>query len=518
MTSEPRIAELRVLLLAPSGRDAILAAESMERAGLSVLVCRDSAQLLFEVGQAAGAVVIAEEAITRAVLDHLKEHLGRQPPWSDLPLIIFTARSASASQHRRALETFAPLGNVTILERPIHPSTLVSAVSAALRGRDRQYAAREAIRRQEEEVRQRDQFLAMLGHELRNPLGALRTATELVNRRATALPALDRPLSIMNRQVNHLARLVDDLLDVARVTSGKIAIRADRLDVAQIVARLVEETARQASEKQLKLQLELPPGPAFVLGDAVRLEQILQNLIGNAIKYTPAGGTIVVSIEADDPVTITVADTGVGLGQDVLPTIFEPFVQVASTIDRSQGGMGLGLSVARALARLHRGDISVASPGLGLGSTFTVTLPRMPQGETTDAPAVARVEASQSRTVLLVEDGEDNREALAMLLELFGHKVHTAADGQEGIDRALQVRPEIALVDIGLPKVDGYEVARRLRAKLGARISLIALSGYGQPEDQARAMESGFDTHLTKPVDAEVLRRTLAQPPHRGVN
>jgi signal transduction histidine kinase len=517
--TDPAELERRVLVLAPSGRDATLACQVLEQAQIAALVCEDVAALTAAIDEGAGAAVLANEALTAPVIEALMAHLQQQPAWSDFPLLIFTARAASASENRRALEAFACLGNVTALERPVHPLTMVSATRAALRARARQYASRAALLDRERDVRQRDEFLALLGHELRNPLGALRNAATMVERSAGDAPGLgkvDRPLAIIDRQLRHLTQLVDDLLDVARVTSGKIALKVVPVDLAAATRAMVEEMGKASRERRLHIDLRVPSSePVVVMADPVRLDQILTNLLTNALKYTPSEGRIDVSVGVEDgEAVLRVADTGVGLSADMLPTIFEPFTQAARTLDRSQGGIGLGLSVVRALARLHGGDVAVTSEGLGRGSEFVVRLPHAlgvrVEGAAPDAD-VAPV-ANTPRHILIVEDGADNRESLQELLEGMGHKVDTAIDGERGVEQALAGRPEVALVDIGLPRLDGYEVARRIRGAMGSKIFLIALTGYGQPDDRARAAAAGFDVHITKPLDFRTLERLIGTP------
>jgi signal transduction histidine kinase/CheY-like chemotaxis protein len=501
------------MVLAPSGRDAALASQVLEQAQISAQTCADLDALIAAIDTGAGAAVLANEALTPEVIAALTAYLQGQPAWSDFPLLIFTARAASAAENRRALEAFASLGNVTALERPVHPLTMVSAARAALRARARQYAARAALLDRERDVRQRDEFLALLGHELRNPLGALRNAATLVERSDTGVPGLERPLAIIDRQLRHLTQLVDDLLDVARVTSGKIALKQLPIDLVAAARAMVDEVGKACRERRLQIGLRAPDDAVVVMADPVRLDQILNNLFTNALKYTPANGRIGVSVAVErGEAVLRVADTGVGLSADVLPTIFEPFTQAARTLDRSQGGIGLGLSVVRALARLHGGDVAVTSAGLGHGSEFVVRLPHAPSArvavearETTPAPLV-----NAPRHILIVEDGADNRESLQELLEAQGHRVDTAIDGERGVEQALAGRPEVALVDIGLPRLDGYEVARRIRGAMGSKIFLIALTGYGQPDDRARAAAAGFDVHITKPLDIGTLERLIA--------
>ena len=514
MAGEASDLERRVLVLAPSGRDAVLACQGLEQAQITAETCDDVAALVAAIDAGAGAAVLAHEALTPQVIAAGCAHLQRQPAWSDFPLLIFTARAASAAENRRALEAFATLGNVTALERPVHPLTMVSATRAALRARARQYAARAALQDREQDVRRRDEFLALLGHELRNPLGALRNAATVVSRRSSAVPGLDRPLAMIDRQLRHLTQLVDDLLDVARVTSGKIALKQAPVDLAAAARAMADEMGKASRERRLQINLHVPGAPVVVMADPVRLDQIVNNLFTNALKYTPADGRIdvTVGVEGGEAV-LRVADTGVGLSADVLPTVFEPFTQATRTLDRSQGGIGLGLSVVRALARLHGGDVAVTSEGLGRGSEFVVRLPHAPGArvaaedvrESTPTPI-----PTGPRHILIVEDGADNRESLQELLEAHGHRVDIAVDGEGGVEQALACRPEVALVDIGLPRLDGYEVARRIRGAMGSKILLIALTGYGQPDDRARAAAAGFDVHITKPLDFRALERLIA--------
>jgi signal transduction histidine kinase len=516
--------ERRVLVLAPSGRDAVLASQVLAQAQIAAHVCEDVAALTAAIDEGAGAALLANEALTPPVIATLAAHLQQQPAWSDFPLLIFTARAASASENRRTLEAFVGLGNVTALERPVHPLTMVSATRAALRARARQYAARAALADRERDVRQRDEFLALLGHDLRNPLGALRNAATMVERSTSSMPALasvNRPLAIIDRQLHHLTQLVDDLLDVARVTSGKIALKVVAVDLAAAARAIVEEMGKASRERRLQIAFRAPSKPVVVMADPVRLDQILTNLLTNAIKYTPSEGRIDVSVGVErGEAVLRVADTGVGLSAEMLPTIFEPFTQAARTLDRSQGGIGLGLSVVRALARLHGGDVAASSEGLGRGSEFVVRLPHAP-GARVETAAVELTPvpvASTPRHILIVEDGADNRESLQELLESLGHRVDTAIDGEHGVEQALTGKPEVALVDIGLPRLDGYEVARRIRGAMGSKILLIALTGYGQPDDRARAAAAGFDVHITKPLDFRTLERLIAGGQGGGVH
>ena len=497
-----------VLILAPFGRNAPLAARTLQEVA-TPKICADVDELCRELA-GASAALITEEALTGESLQTLATALRTQPSWSDLPLIVFTATRGSASAYRRNVEALAQLGNVTELEPPVHPITLVSAVRAAIRARHRQHEMRELIKQMEAALQQRDAFLAILGHELRNPLGAIANAVELSGRRETS--AADG-VSVIKRQVKVLSRLVNDLLDVSRVTSGKISLHRERIDLVALVERLVREAAPEARRDQVHLSISSDPGPLFVLGDQVRLEQVFNNLLGNALKYTPARGRVEVAIsrEADDAV-VHVRDSGVGIPAHTLPQIFDLFTQADMTIDRARGGMGIGLTLVRSLVQLHGGTVRATSAGPGKGSEFTVSIPLTAKtGATVARPAVPTVVGG--RRVLLVEDNLDNRNSLKALLEELGHVVEVARTGLEGVEAALANVPEVALVDIGLPELDGYQVAQRIRSALGERVRLIALTGYGLPEDVRRARAAGFDAHLVKPVDLEQLERLLAIAP-----
>ena len=507
--AEPDRSGETVLICAPAGRDGSLIAAAL-RGTAQAAIFADVVSLCAHLPDAAAAI-IAIEALDRRAMACLHAAITAQAPWSDIPVIVFTSTLATASENRRTLDLLADLdGNVTALERPIHALTMVNAVRAALRARRRQYATRGLLQELETAVRQRDAFLAMLGHELRNPLGAIGNAIELATRAASNGGAVTRQLSLIERQVRVLTRLVNDLLDVSRVTSGKVALERQPVDVVALLDRLVAQLQSTAREQQLHLSMSADPGRPSVLGDAIRLEQVFTNLIGNAIKYTPARGRIEVSVRRmSDVLTVEVSDSGMGITADALPHIFDLFAQADTTIDRAQGGMGIGLTLAQSLVELHGGSVSAASDGPGTGSRFTVTLPLVREEAPPPVPAGHAPRADASRHVLLVEDNSDNRASLRELLEFCGHRVDTASNGREGVERALELLPDLALVDIGLPELDGYAVAAQLRQELGPGIKLIALTGYGQPEDVRRALEAGFDAHIAKPVGFDDLQDVI---------
>jgi signal transduction histidine kinase/CheY-like chemotaxis protein len=511
--SEP-VDEERVLVLTPFGRDASLTANLLERQGIASHVCFGVDELVLELSRGAGAAVVAEEAFSPATVARVASALAQQPAWSDFPFVVFTARDVSARQNLQALEVLTTLGNVTALERPVHSATLISASQAALRARRRQYQSRQALEQREADLRHRDRFLAMLGHELRNPLSAIQHAAEMLTRDQPGDPRRGRPVSVIERQMRHLTRLVDDLLEVSRVTSGKIVLQSQTVDLVPVVQAAAEAFTTTAPHDRPELRLDLPAEGVLVWADPVRLHQMVDNLLTNAFKYTPPGGRVTIRL-ANEPgwAVVRVSDNGVGISAEVLPTVFEPFAQADRTLDRAQGGMGLGLTVVRALAELHGGEVAAASDGPGRGATFTIRLPLgMVEEDARPLPVKPPVGLSsfRSRHVLLVEDAEDIREALFELLTGLGHQVEVAADGEQGVECALTTRPEVAVIDIGLPRIDGYEVARRLRAALGHKTFLIALTGYGQPEDVARARAAGFDQHLRKPMRLDQIARVVS--------
>jgi PAS domain S-box-containing protein len=363
-------------------------------------------------------------------------------------------------------------------------------------------------------TRSKDQFLAMLSHELRNPIGTIASALAILDRVGQADgDAAAAARGVVARQLGQLTRLVDDLLDVARVTSGKIRLNRAPIELGGLVERAVQTIVKtERSGNGSEVPVEVCAEPVWIDGDETRIEQIVTNLVQNAFKFTPAGGTIRVTVRRDETAAVLeVADTGQGIPGDLLPHVFDLFTQGPRSLDRSQSGLGLGLTLVQRLAAMHGGEVSAASEGAGKGATFTVRLPwiEAPGLRADGGPRPAS--PAPRRRILVVEDHADGREMLRLLLTLDGHEVEEAQDGAAGVDKALAGRPDAVIVDIGLPGLDGYEVARRIRAsESGRRMTLIALTGYGQPEDRRRVAEAGFDAHLVKPMTPEALRRLIA--------
>jgi signal transduction histidine kinase len=356
--------------------------------------------------------------------------------------------------------------------------------------------------------RSKDEFLAMLGHELRNPLGAIANGARLLEAPDEATRPHAR--AVIARQVQHLARMTDDLLDAARAMTGKIVLQRQPLDLAEAAARSV--AALQASGRGGEHRFVQRLAPAWVDADPTRVEQVVANLLANAVKYTPAGGTITVAVarEGADAV-LRVSDSGIGMPAELVGRVFEPFVQGERPLDRSYGGLGIGLTLVRRLAELHGGSAGAASDGAGRGSVFTVRLPAIETPERR-ADRAASDRPPRRRRVLIVEDNADARETLRRLLESRGHEVRVAVDGETAL-QALRAEPaDVALIDIGLPGMDGYELARRIRAQIDreAKVVLAAVTGYGLPEDRRRSAAAGFDAHLIKPLDLEALAALLS--------
>jgi signal transduction histidine kinase/ActR/RegA family two-component response regulator len=346
----------------------------------------------------------------------------------------------------------------------------------------------------------KDEFLAMLGHELRNPLDVIGNAVRVLNTAGSQEDAARRAREAIGHQAGRLGRLVDDLLDIARVATGKVSLVCTPVDLAETVGRCVQGI--EASDPSRQHKVTVRAEPIWIDADPIRVEQIVTNLLSNAVKYTPAGGHIDITVTGDGRTArLAVRDTGVGMKPAMIEQIFELFFQGERALDRSEGGLGIGLTLVRRLAEMHGGLVEAESPGPGLGSTVTVELPQIVAPAELARPLEPAPSASPRR-ILIVEDSRDSRDMLRFLLEHAGHEVYEAEDGRAGLEAILKLRPDVALLDVGLPGLDGYEIARRVRGvEAGRSVCLVALTGYGRPEDQRRSQEAGFDAHLVKPVD-----------------
>jgi PAS domain S-box-containing protein len=400
--------------------------------------------------------------------------------------------------------------DVVMVEGQACVLTALTDITDRKRAKEEAEALAESLRAAD---RAKDAFLAMLGHELRNPLGTITNAVAALDKVGGS--EISRNLvAVIGRQAGHLARLVDDLLDVARLTSGKIELRPQRVDLRALAAQCLEARARAGGEAEHSVTLG---GEAVhVHGDPTRLAQVLDNLVDNALKYTSPGGRVEIITELRrDQAVLRVRDSGIGMPAELVPHIFDLFTQAPQSLERSHGGLGLGLALVKRLVELHEGSVSASSAGPGQGSEFTVTLPAMaePADRSLAASGGARAGAKRvGRRVLVVEDSADARLGVQLLLEQAGHVVETAGDGPEGLAKLGQFHPDVALIDVGLPGMDGYELARLARSQPETRdIRLVAITGYGQEEDRQRALAAGFDLHVTKPVNPAVLQELLTR-------
>jgi signal transduction histidine kinase/ActR/RegA family two-component response regulator len=380
--------------------------------------------------------------------------------------------------------------------------------------------AKERLQKYTEELqtadRRKNEFLAMLAHELRNPLAPIRNAAEVLRLQAPADPTLQWAQSLIERQVQQLTRMVDDLLDISRIARGKIRLEKEAVNLTSVVERAVEMVRPLVDSRKQRLTVSPAPGPMWLRADPARLTQVLVNLLTNAAKYTEEGGHVWLTAErADDQATIRVRDTGAGISAKLLPFIFEPYIQEERATERARGGLGIGLSLVRSLVELHGGSVQALSDGPGRGSEFVVRLPLLRQAPPSAAAAPHHSLSgmnSKPRRILVVDDNADSAESLALLLRASGHEVRTAYTGEAALQAAHSEQPEIILLDLGMPGLDGFGIARRLRKDAQLKqVSVIALTGYGQADDKRRTREAGFKAHLLKPVDLDELNAVLSQ-------
>lgn len=462
------------------------------------------------------------------------------------PIVFMTAYGRDDADVTAAYE----LGAVDFLFKPLRPEVLrakaqvfvelqarnaeVQAQAAQIREHERREHERslqaerehweaEALRRQMQHLaradRYKDRFLAVLSHELRNPLSSVVAGLEILREKMGSEEAhvdatMRKAREIIDRQAKHLTRLVDDLLDIARISSGKIQLRRESLILSDLIEQAVNTSQPMIQERSQSLTVQLPAEPLTLSGDPIRLVQVVANLLNNASRYTPSQGAIAIACEPNkDGVEIRVRDNGKGIGAEFLPHVFEAFSQEA---EQAGAGLGVGLSVVRQLVALHQGTVAAHSAGPGQGSEFVVWLPLAPPAvEQPNAPSRESVtaghdaQATRPLSVVLIDDSEDVRELMAELLRGWGHRVEVAPDGESGSELALRCRPDVAFVDIGLPKLDGYGVAALLRSHSELNMRLVAMTGFGQESDKRRALDAGFDVHLVKPASIEALRAAL---------
>ena len=501
--------EERVLLRTVTARDAATAVSVLERAGVAASTFTSLDALVGELHAGAGAVMLAEEVLQDPSFPAFRTFLQAQPPWSDIPVIILARHGADSPAVAQAMELRA---NITVVERPLRISALVSTLRSALRGRQRQYELRSVLQGLEKADQRKTEFLATLAHELRNPLAPLSTGLAILKQRRVDEETAQTYYAMMDRQVSHMVRLIDDLMQVSRITRGKVELQRETLALDRVLAEAVETSLPLIDSRKHELVVSLPEADWFVDADGVRLTQVFANLINNAAKYTPPAGRIEVGLQREgDEAVVRVRDNGSGIPADRLSDIFGMFVQVSGTSRASQGGLGIGLTLAESLVRLHGGRISAHSEGPDTGSEFVVHLPlrrgaQPPPHKRPNSLSNTRLQGE----ILIVDDNRDAADALGFLLRSMGAKTQIAYGGEEALQLAATQPPGVAILDIGMPGMDGCDLALRLRADARfAGLHLIALTGWGQSGDKERIREAGFNHHLLKPLNVATLIELL---------
>ena len=508
-----------VAILAATGKDAALTHALLRRASIESFICTAVAEICSAIRETSGALLLTEESLENGGLAAVFQELSQQEPWSDLPILLLTHHGANSSIASRSVQL---LGNVTLLERPVRPATLLSSVRTALKARARQYQVQEHLAaRARTEValrdadRRKDEFLATLAHELRNPLAPLRNALSILRLKSGKEPATEQVCDIMERQTDQLVRLVDDLMEVSRITRGKVELQTKPIDIATVISSAVEASQPLIDAASPELTVSLPPASLLVRGDPARLSQVFSNLLNNAAKYMNAGGQIFVDARREGPaVVVTVRDAGIGIEPDMLPHIFEMFTQADRSKRQAQGGLGIGLTLVHQLVAMHGGEVEARSAGLDQGCEFLVRLPLASpecEYETAESSSVGTTLPQVPRQrVLVVDDNRDAAETLRKLLQLLGVEAHAVNDGASALQLLSEYRPSVILLDIGMPGMDGFEVARRIREDpAGIDTLLVALTGWGQPTDRHRTEQAGFDHHLLKPASIDSLASIL---------
>jgi signal transduction histidine kinase/CheY-like chemotaxis protein len=496
--------ERRIVICTPTGQDAALTSNVFRSVNIGSMVCRDAGELLEQLPHGAGALLLVEEVISGHAIRPLAEYVASQPTWSDIPILLLTRSGADSHDVRRAVDL---LGNVTLLERPVRTIALISAARSAIRARERQYQVRDGDQR-------KDEFLATLAHELRNPLAPIRTSMGILKHLHPDSEPITRVRHVVDRQVTHLTRLVDDLLDVARITSGKVVLKRERITLRSVLNHAVEISSSSMAAKDHRLEVQEPDDDFLLDADHARLVQSVANLLVNAAKFTPPQGHIRLRARAEgDVVTFSVKDNGVGLAPESLSRIFDLFAQTPVP-GEAPTGLGIGLSLARQFAEMHGGNLQAVSEGLGQGSEFVLTLPVVVEARPTlpreEPPPAGPVASQGQRKILVVDDNVDAADTLNALLGMDGYAVSTVYDGVAAVAQTQLAMPDVVVMDIGMPGMDGYDAARLIRKQPGGdKVMLIALTGWGQSNDKRRASEAGFDHHLVKPVDYDSLLKCL---------
>ena len=536
----PTDTEDSVLIFAPAGKDASLIAAVLATEKVGTRICNSPGEVCREIAAGVSVLLITEEVLSGRESGEITSTLEAQPPWSDLPVIVLTSGGEEARADLRTRRLKA-IGNVSLLERPLRAITLISAVKVARRNRSRQYQTRQLLEEQvkgREEAerlnRLKDDFLTTLSHELRTPLTPLLGWTKLLLKGSLSTEEGHHALTIIERNVKAQGQLIDDLLDMSRVVTGKMRLNIYSVDLNRVVEAAVDVVRPSMDAKRLKLELHLPAEPVFVYGDGDRLQQVFWNLLTNAVKFTPAHGTISVGIErSEEAAVVRVRDTGIGIAREFLPRLFERFSQADSAFTRSYNGLGIGLSLVRSLLELHGGSVAGDSAGENKGATFSVTLPlrQAPRLVSHTPPAHTQIASDESLKsaelsgirVLIVDDEADSRELLTVALSQSGADVVAAGSVREAMQKFRQDPPHILVSDLGMPGEDGFDLIRQVRAlersdlahvlnaDPRAPVPAIALTAYARDEDRSRCLASGFQKHIAKPIEPSSLIVAVAE-------
>jgi signal transduction histidine kinase len=518
MTESADENQLRVVVAAPTRRDGEITCDLLGKEGVECIVCSGLRGVTDVLESDVGAIVLTDASLRDPALESVVAKIQQQPPWSDLPILLLTRDKVRLPSATHALEARS---NVTLLDRPSSTRALVSAVKSALRARRKQYQIRDQLVEQQkadEALRQadkrKDEFLATLAHELRNPLAAIRTGLEVVVRSPGEVERTERMVGMIDRQSRLLVKLIDDLMDVSRIATGKVVLQKARLDLRAVLEAVLEGGQSLLDTSRHDISLNLPATPVWVVGDPARLAQVIGNLFNNAGKYTPDGGRITVALTREDgQAVVRIIDSGVGIAPELLEQVFEMFAQVDRTLDRARGGLGIGLSLVRRLAELHGGTVTAQSDGVGHGSTFTVRLPVATEVDPTALrPHPQTAHKPPRLKVLVVDDNKDVAQGLAALLEFDEHEIRIAYDGASALNEVGQFIPDVVFCDIGMPGMSGHELAARLRSNPRHKSALlVAVTGWGNEDDKRLSIQAGFDLHFTKPISAEQIESVLAR-------
>ncbi len=534
----------RILILAPTGRDGAMTANFPRDAGLSSEICGNVLELCREMSEHVGLVFITGEALTTETMPDLISALSAQPAWSDIPLIVLTSGGGETPANIETLNALNEAGNVTLIERPVRLMTLMSSIRAALRARRRQYDIRDyiieekrtaaelanlfeserAARAQAEAAsRLKDEFLATVSHELRTPLNAMLGWTNLLRSGKVDAENVPRALEVVERNARSQAKIIEDLLDVSRIITGKLKLEIHPVNVAALIKSVVESVMPAAEANEITVRQTILVENSSMAADAARLQQILWNLLTNSIKFTPRGGRVEVRLERENlNLVISVSDTGKGIETEFLPHVFDRFRQADGTTTRHFGGLGLGLAIVRHLVELHGGTVQASSAGVGAGASFIIKLPQIPLSGPLKHQVVSKVRNAPVETksesnlrgvkILVVDDEIGTLEMLKVFLETSGACVIAANSVSEALKNLKTNVPDVIISDIGMPGTDGYqfiESVRQMPPEDGGNVPAVALTAYALKEDKQKALRSGFQKHIAKPVEIDSLVSTI---------